>query len=212
MQRRWACRCSDARSSEEAVPEQQAIQFLADPPAQTSFANLYDSVAPSPDGRFVVFLARAETTDASSLWLRPLDSASERPLQGTDSALFPTWSPDSRSIAFFTEGKLKRIEIAGGAPLTLCDASIGVAPGGATWNRNAIILFGGGAGLHRVSASSGTPALVTTVDVSRKETGHGFPQFMPDGNRFCPSWRATMPTCKGSMPVPSTDLASAHRC
>ena len=174
----------------EAAPELQAIRFMADPPAQTSFANLYDSVAPSPDGRFVVFSARPETTDAAGLWLRPLDSSSDRLLQGTDadpdsnSALFPTWSPDSRSIAFFAEGKLKRIEIVGGAPLTLCDASIGVAPGGATWNRSAIILFGGAAGLHRVSASGGTPELVTTVDRSRRETGHGFPQFMPDGNRF----------------------------
>ena len=174
----------------EAAPILQAIRFMADPPAQTSFANLYDSVAPSPDGRFVVFSARPETTDAAVLWLRPLDSSSDRPLQGTDSdsdsnsALFPTWSPDSRSIAFFADGKLKRIEIVGGAPLTLCDASIGVAPGGATWNRSAIILFGGAAGLHRVSASGGTPQLVTTVDRSRRETGHGFPQFMPDGNRF----------------------------
>ena len=168
----------------EAVPGLEAIRFLADAPAQTSFANLYDSVAASPDGRSVVFLAGPERIDAASLWLRPMDSASERPLQGTDKALFPTWSPDSRSIAFFAEGKLKRIEIDGGAPLTLCDASIGVAPGGATWNRNAIILFGGAAGLHRVSASGGTPALVTTVDGSRRETGHGFPQFMPDGNRF----------------------------
>ena len=168
----------------EAAPELRAIRFLADPPAQTSFTNLYDSVAPSPDGRFVVFSAGPETRDAASLWLRPLDSASERPLQGTDKALFPTWSPDNRSIAFFNEGKLKRIEIVGGAPLTLCDASIGMAPGGATWNLNAIILFGGAAGLHRVSASGGTPTLVTTVDRSRGETGHGFPQFMPDGNRF----------------------------
>ena len=162
----------------------QAIRFVADPPPRTRFTNLYDSVAPSPDGRFVVFSAGPEAIDAASLWLRPLDSASERPLQGTDKALFPTWSQDSRSIAFFTEGKLKRIEVAGGAPLTLCDASIGVAPGGATWNRDGIILFGGATGLHRVSASGGTPTLVTTVDGSRRETGHGFPQFMPDGNRF----------------------------
>ena len=168
----------------EPVPGLQAIRFLVDPPPQASFTNLFDSVAPSPDGRFVVFSASPETPDAASLWLRPMDSASERPLQGTHGALFPTWSPDSRSIAFFNEGKLMRVEIVGGAPRTLCNASLGVAPGGATWNRDGIILFGGATGLHRVSESGGTPTLVTKVDKAGRETGHGFPQFMPDGNRF----------------------------
>jgi len=86
-------------------------------------------------------------------------------------------------LAFLTGGKLKRIEIAGGAPLTLGDApEAPVSPTG-TWNRAGVILFGGGSGLQRVSASGGGVTLLTKVD-TKTETGHGYPQFLPDGNRF----------------------------
>jgi Tol biopolymer transport system component len=116
--------------------------------------------------------------------LRPLDSLAASPLLGTEGGNFPTWSPDSRSIAFFADTKLKRIEISGGAPLTLGDATVSrVSPTG-TWNRDGVILFGSATGLQRVSASGGGATPLTRVDASRKETGHGYPQFLPDGNRF----------------------------
>src|SRR5678815_3328160 len=120
--------------------------------------------------------------DRPALWLRPLDSLVARPLPGTERGNFPTWSPDSRSIAFFSEGKLKRIEITGGAPLTLTDAGDGRVSATGTWSRDGVILFGSAAGLQRVSASGGGATLLTKVDTSKKETGHGYPQFLPDGN------------------------------
>ncbi len=117
-----------------------------------------------------------------SLWLRPLESVSARQLPGTEGGNFPTWSPDSRSLVFFVEGKLKRIEIAGGAPLTLGDATNdSVTPTG-TWNRDGVILFGSAKGLRRVSASGGGATLLTQVAAT--EIGHGYPQFLPDGQRF----------------------------
>jgi Tol biopolymer transport system component/predicted Ser/Thr protein kinase len=167
----------------ETAPELQAVTFSMDAPADSTFTQEYGGFAASPDGRYIILTVRTKT-GTSSMWVRPLDSLAARPLPGTEGANFPTWSPDSRSIAFYAEGRLKRIDIAGGAPLTLGDvAGSRVSPTG-TWNRDGVILFGSAAGLQRVSASGGGATPLTRVDASRKETGHGYPQFLPDGNRF----------------------------
>ena len=105
------------------------------------------------------------------------------PLAGTEGARGPFWSPDSRSIAFFAGGKLKRID-AGGGPITvLSDGSAGV---GGTWNRDGVIVFAAGVGtrLMQVPASGGTATPATELDVTRGDRGHRFPHFLPDGRTF----------------------------
>jgi Tol biopolymer transport system component len=167
----------------ETTPETPAVSFSLEAPPATNFMNEYGAFAASPDGRSVVFAARGKT-GVSSLWLRPLDSLVARSLPGTEGGNFPTWSPDSRSLAYLADGKLKRVEITGGAPLTLGNAeNTRVTPTG-TWNRDGVILFGSATGLQRVSASGGGATPLTTVDPGKKEGGHGYPQFLPDGDRF----------------------------
>ena len=102
--------------------------------------------------------------------------------RGRQEAGRPFWSPDSKSLAFVAGGKLKRIEVAGGSPVTLCDA--GFARGG-TWNGDGVIVFGdSGLGLQRIPASGGTPSLVTQVNKEAGETYHYYPQFLPGGKQF----------------------------
>lgn len=172
----------------QPAPETRSAQFTLDSPPDNQFTNPFGATAVSPDGRYVVFGTRPASGGTSSLWLRPIDSLSARPLPGTETGNFPFWSPDSKSIAFFAGGKLKRVDIDGGAPLVLCDASSAggsaVAAVGGAWNRDGVILFESAGGLLRVAASGGVPALVTKTDASRHETDHGFPQFLPDGKRF----------------------------
>jgi eukaryotic-like serine/threonine-protein kinase len=168
----------------EAPPPAQAVQFSLEAPGDAQFANRYGGYAPSPDGRYVIVTARPMQGSTNMLWLRPLDSLTARALPGTEGGNMPTWSPDSKSIAFEANGELKRIEITGGAALTLCDATASPVTQTGTWNREGVILFGGNDGLHRVSASGGGAALLTKVDPAKKETGHGYPQFLPDGDRF----------------------------
>src|SRR5262249_36160011 len=98
-----------------------------------------------------------------------------------DGATFPFWSPDSVSVAFFADGKLKRIDIAGGAPQVLADAAAGR---GGTWNRDGTILFAPNAAgaLLKVPASSGESVAVTQLET--RQLGHRFPQFLPDGQHF----------------------------
>ena len=117
----------------------------------------------------------------SQLWVRPLDSLAAQPLAGTDGGTYPFWSPDSSSLGFFADGKLKRIDIRGGAPQVLANA--GAGRGGA-WNRDGIILFAPSiiGPLWKVPATSGEAAAVTRLETGQKS--HRFPQFLPDGRHF----------------------------
>src|ERR1039457_972922 len=88
----------------------------------------------SPDGRYIVFSAYG--SGGAQLYLRSLDSTSPQALSGTEGAMFPFWSPDSRSVAFFTDDKLKRIEVSGGTPVTICGSTLGR---GGSWNKDGTI-------------------------------------------------------------------------
>jgi Tol biopolymer transport system component len=139
-------------------------------------------VAVSPDGQQLAFVA-SEPGGKRQLWIRPLESLLARSLPETDGAAYPFWSPDSHSVGFFADGKLKKIEVGGGSPLSICDAPD--ARGG-SWNRDDVILFEPQfrEPIHRVSATGGKPVPVTSFDASRRETTHRWPFFLPDGRRF----------------------------
>jgi eukaryotic-like serine/threonine-protein kinase len=137
------------------------------------------SLAISPDGQRIVFVATGE--GRSRLSLRSLDAVSARLLTGTEGASWPFWSPDGRSIGFFADGKLKRIDIDGGQPQNLTDAPSGR---GASWNRDGTIIFTPDFGsIFRILAAGGEPSPLTRPE-SPKQTSHRFPQFLPDGRHF----------------------------
>jgi eukaryotic-like serine/threonine-protein kinase len=137
----------------------------------------------SPDGRHITFLAKGED-GKRLLWLRPLDSGEAHPLTGTDDALFPFWSPDSRFIAFFAGGRLQKIDVMGGPPLSLCD--VGQNPRRGSWNREDVIIFSPNSldAISRVPASGGKPVPVTKLDTVKGETTHRWATFLPDGRHF----------------------------
>jgi serine/threonine protein kinase len=137
-------------------------------------------LALSPDGRRLVIMIATE--GKSQLWLRSLDSPQLQPLSGTDNARGPFWSPDSKFIGFFADGKLKTMPATGGPPQTLCDGT-GLF-GGGTWNRDGVILFstsGVGEPLQHVNAAGGACTVVTKPE---GDTSHAFPEFLPDGSHF----------------------------
>ena len=140
------------------------------------------SIALSPDGTRLVFVAR-DASGRNLLWLRPMDSLTAQALPETENPAFPFWSPDGRSIAFFADGKLKRIEVAGGPTQTLCDAPVGR---GGSWSREGVIVFSPvtDGPIYRVSASGGPATPVTRLDPKRGESSHRWPFFLPDGRHF----------------------------
>jgi Tol biopolymer transport system component len=156
----------------------QSLRFTVSPPEK---AVLEESLALSPDGRWLAFVA-SMGEGKRSLWLRPLNSLAARALPGTEGAMHPFWSPDSRALAFFAQGKLKKIEVSGGPPQILSDASF---PIGGTWNRDGVIVFAPNYTdpLYQVPAAGGGATPVTAVDRAANET-HLWPHFLPDGRHF----------------------------
>jgi serine/threonine protein kinase len=137
------------------------------------------SMALSPDGRKLA-LALSRPGEKRRIWVRSLDSLIIQPLEGTEGAIFPFWSPDSRFIGFFAEGKLKKVDTSGGSVQTLCDA----VGRGASWSKKGMIVFASGpfTPLSQVSASGGSAIQITKLE--REGMTHRLPHFLPDGKRL----------------------------
>jgi hypothetical protein len=129
----------------------------------------------------VAFVATKD--DRDQIWLRRLDESEARPHEGTDGAVYPFWSPDGRSIGFFAGGKLRKVSIAGGPPVNLCDVKDGR---GGTWNRDGTIIFQPHFSdpLYRVPEGGGTPQPLTQLNESKADIAHRWPHFLPDGRHF----------------------------
>ena len=156
----------------------QTIRFEVAPPAAAVLA-ARPEFATSPDGRWLAYVAAVGSRNR--LFVRPLDTVVSRELPGTDAAAFPFWSPDSRTMGFFADGKLKKVDLEGSQPQTLADVPQTL---GATWSKDGFILFGAfGAGLQRVSSQSGGVPVQATV-LTEGEGGHIDPTFLPDGRHF----------------------------
>jgi eukaryotic-like serine/threonine-protein kinase len=154
-------------------PNIHAVQLaLSIPEKITRVAN----VTVSPDGLRVAFVSWEGKRE---IWVRSLDGTSAQSLAGTDGAISPFWSPDSRFLGYFANGKLYKVDASGGRPQVLCDVR---EDRGGAWNRDGVILFAGSDGLYRVSAQGGTPTLATKIDTT--EEAHRWPYFLPDGKHF----------------------------
>jgi eukaryotic-like serine/threonine-protein kinase len=148
---------------------------------RTSPRRIPRGLALSPDGRRLAFVAPGPDGRAA-LWVRPLDGASAQMLAGTEGAAGPFWSPDGRQLAFVSQGRLKRIDVTGGSPVTLHEGA-GLFPG--TWNRDNVILFSDASGpIFRISAAGGVASRVTSLDAANGETNHLRPVFLPDARHF----------------------------
>ncbi len=157
----------------------QPVKFTFDVPVPPSVRNLQFAVSPTSD-HFV--MPATSLNGREMLWLQSLEDKTGEEIPGTDDAGLPFWSPDGRSIGFFTSDKLKSVDLKGGPPRTLCDAP-GNTSGG-TWSREGIVVFGSEDRLFRVPAGGGDRVPVTELDPSRQEIAHRQPFFLPDGRHF----------------------------
>jgi eukaryotic-like serine/threonine-protein kinase len=167
------------REKAPASPVLMRLEVL--PPDKT----MLQKFAVSPDGRKIAFYA-VGADGAGGVWVRSFDSAESRRLAETRPSPSITWSPDSRFVAFpggDALNKLMKVDVSGGPPQTICDIKSIIT--GGSWNRDGVIIFGSfGGGTWRVSAAGGPASPVTALDVSRQETGHSTPVFLPDGRHF----------------------------
>jgi eukaryotic-like serine/threonine-protein kinase len=161
-------------------PRQNVVRFTITPPENTQFV-YGGEMGISPDGRDVAFIAQAGPDKPWVLWVRPLDSLTAVPIQGTEGASAPFWSPDSQQIGFYAGGKLEKVALAGGPPQTLCDAN---NTAGGDWSRDGVILFTNQGAIYRVPETGGAPTLVAAPDAARHESAYRSPIFLPDGRHF----------------------------
>ena len=180
----------------QPASEAQLLKLSMTLPEKVLLSGMGSSFALSPDGRRLAFIAFSEGKER--LWVRSLDSDTVQPLAGTEglnNISPPFWSPDSRFVGFFAEGKLKTIDAAGGPAQVLCNVS---ASRGGTWNRDGVILFGTAVNqIARVGATGGEPQPVTAFDQTRGEASHRWPYFLPDGRHFLYAVRSTRPENNG---------------
>jgi eukaryotic-like serine/threonine-protein kinase len=169
-----------------------SVRFEIAPPAGTAFG--ISPASPglalnaettlftlSPDGSELAFVA-TEPLGRRGIWLRPISKLEAKLIPGTEGAGSVFWSPDSRSIAFPANGKLKRIDLTGGTAVPLCDLTEGGGVTG-TWG-NDTILFAQRRQIFRVSTAGGRATTEVKPNALSGEISVGWPWFLPDGRRF----------------------------
>ena len=161
-----------------------SVRSVINPPEKSRINLTGDNAGPpivSPDGSAIAFAA-AGVDGKTTIWVRPTNSLDARPLPDTEGGIFPFWSFDSRSVAFFAEGKMKVVEVSGGSAQVIADAAFGR---GGTWGADGVIVYSPATQdrLYRISVNGGTPTPITTLD-SAQHTSHRWPFFLPDGKHF----------------------------
>jgi eukaryotic-like serine/threonine-protein kinase len=167
------------------VSERRIIKAYIHPAPGTRFHYAGPDAGPvtvSPDGTMITYTG-TNAEGRNVLWVRSLDALEPRVLRGTENAMAPFWSHDSRHIGFFADNKLRIVSSAGGIPESIADVWMGF---GGSWNANGDILYSGGPlnPIQKISASGGEPVTMTNLDESRGENGHRWPYFLPDGVHF----------------------------
>ena len=163
--------------SRDSKPPAETMYFPAPLPFPAT------DIAISPNGHTIAVVAYQESARKNMIWIYELGAHGTRSLAGTEGASYPFWSADGRSIAFFADAKLKKLEVTGGPVQTICDAPQGR---GGTWNKDGVIVFAPEttAGLFRVPASGGTSTKISSLDTSRGEGSLRWPVFLPDGKHY----------------------------
>jgi len=180
------------------------VRFTIPPPPGDGYFPINverPSFAVSPDGRDIAYIGGVGDA-AASVWRRPVSSETAVVIPGTERATSVFWSPDGRSIGFFTEGQLKRVPVGGGAAVKICDVRPGIGQTG-TWG-DGVILFGSveGEAIFRVAETGGAPVAVITHE-GTDQNRVVWPWFLPDGRRFL--YMAGRPSEAGMIMLGSLD-------
>ena len=191
-------------------PRTSVRASILPPPGDGFWGNITQPAAISPDGRFLAIIAMRN--GHKQLWLRRLDASDAQPVAGSEDASNPFWSPDSRYVAFFVPGKLKKAGVSGGSVSDICPA--GAFGMGGAWSSRGVIVFATfAAALKRVPENGGAPEVIPGTELSSDALGQQWPVFLPDGKHFLYlEWRyATPESHQNAVWIGSLDGEKARR-
>ncbi|MGA8263349.1 MAG: protein kinase [Ignavibacteriaceae bacterium] len=163
--------------------EVQELKASVIPPHGINYDNSFGSnLTISPDGKYISFIG-TDSSGVSKLWVRPVNSLTSRPLTAATTQAYPFWSPDSKSIAYFDNGKLMKISLDAGTSLPICDITTGR---GGSWSKNGTIILSPNStgGIFKVPSSGGQPEAIVKADTSNKNQSLRWEYFLPDGDHF----------------------------
>jgi Tol biopolymer transport system component len=168
-----------------------ALYFRSSPPSnapemhfELTPQGIAGLVQVSPDGQRLAYMAQSGD-EKRAIWIRTVGGDTAQRLSGTEDITGgPAWSPDSRYLAFFADGKLKKVDVSSGSVQIVCSVTGQIR--GFSWSREGVILFARASDnvIVKVPDVGGTPQPVMPLDSSRKESLHAVPVFLPDGKRF----------------------------
>jgi dipeptidyl aminopeptidase/acylaminoacyl peptidase len=165
----------------EQVSLPKKVTFQVAAPEGTSVG----TITLSPDGRKLAFTAVNNKDNRPALWVHFLETADSRLLVDGVASAAPFWSPDSNSIGFIADRRLKRIDVSARTSQLICELPAGAVWGAGSWSQSGLIVFGNQSGImYSVPASGGVPVPVTALDAARDELGHAGPTFLPDAVHF----------------------------
>jgi serine/threonine protein kinase/Tol biopolymer transport system component len=159
----------------KAAPASPEARFVL-----TGFPSNQTPITVSPDGRWLTAIVGGPA--ARGVFALPLNSVATQDLIKDNNVTQPFWSPDSRSMAFFEDGKLKKAEISGGPAQNICEVTNPI--GGGSWSSDGVMLFSAAGRIYKVAANGGQPVAITELDKSKQETDHLGPNFLPDGRHY----------------------------
>jgi len=159
---------------------ERALRFTQDLPPGTT---LFSGGVLSPDGEKIALVARDDRSGRTQIWVRSLDSAEARPLEGTDNATRPFWSPDSRFLGYFAAMRVMRVGLTGDAPQALTP-TLSARPLGGTWGSRGVIVYADFGSLFSVPDAGGTATRLLAPEAAAQEVGLRLPHFLPDGAHF----------------------------
>jgi len=166
-----------ATATTPATAIRVTIELTDDPSGGLSNRSVGTNVVLSPAGDRLVFVAAGE---GPAIYARRLDGLAATPMPGTEGGHNPFFSPDGEWIAFFADGKLKKVALSGGGAATLADAE---DPRGGAWLEDGTIVFAPRveSPLLRVPVGGGAPAPVTALDAKLEQRTHRWPDGLPGG-------------------------------